>query len=66
MEINLKGYRTKIVGWIMAAIPALGMLGYEIDPVTVETFLHDAGAWIAGGYVLAGSAVHYFRNQAGK
>ena len=62
MKDILSGYKTIITGWIMAIIPIAGMIGYEIDPGAVSIWLDEWYRWLAGGYVLLGAAVHWFRS----
>ncbi len=62
----LDGYRTKIVGWVMALAPAFAMAGLAYDPQAITQFIDNFHGWLAAGYGLGGAAVHYFRNQATK
>ena len=64
MKDILPGLKTKITGWVMALIPVAGMLGYQISPEATGQWIEDSAEWIAGGYVLFGAAVHWFRNLA--
>jgi hypothetical protein len=66
MEINLKGYRTKIAGWVTALAGVAAMVGYEYDPVMINEFLDGFAAQIAVLFGMGGAAIHWFRNQANK
>jgi hypothetical protein len=60
----LKGYRTKITGWVMALAPVAAMLGYNVKPEVIGPLLEDSEVWITTGYALGGALVHYFRGLA--
>ena len=63
---KLKGYRTKIAGWVTAGAGVAAMVGYEYDPVAVNNFLDGFAAQIAVLFAMGGGAIHWFRNLANK
>lgn len=64
MKDILPGKKTIITGWIMALIPILGMLGYNIDPDLVASFLKEFWEALAALFALLGAANTYFRKLA--
>jgi len=66
MKDILAGYKTKTTGWILAAIPIAGMMGYDIDPEAVQLFLERFWGWVAAGFAGLGALNHWFRNLADK
>jgi hypothetical protein len=62
----MKGYRTKISGWVTALAGVAVMAGYEYDPVAVNAFLDGFAGQFAVLFGMGGVAIHWFRNQADK
>lgn len=62
----LKGYRTKISGWLSAAAGVLIMVGVEIDPAAMMAWLENVNELLGGLFVALGAAVQWFRSKAGR
>jgi len=62
----LKGYRTKITGWIMALLPLLALAGVQFDQQAFMQLFNQSFDAILVLYTAGGAAVHYFRGQANK
>lgn len=60
----LKGYRTKISGWLTAASGVLIMVGVEIDPAAMMRWLEQFNEALGVIFTLLGAAIHYYRKKA--
>ncbi|HEC26686.1 MAG TPA: hypothetical protein ENI67_04670 [Gammaproteobacteria bacterium] len=60
----LKGYRTKITGWVMALLPVIALVVTGFDQQAFMQMFNQSFDAILTLYAVGGALVHYFRSQA--